>query len=102
MYTTAMSPIDATTLLLSVTVATVVFGGLITVRAYQAYRRTASPSLRALAAGIALLTAGALVAGVAHQVTGLTLAESVAVQSTVSAAGFGFLLHALAPLDPGR
>ena len=75
--------------------ATFVFGGAVTVLAVRAYRRTGSPALRALAVGIGLLTAGALLGGTLHQVAGLGLRTSVTVQSVATAVGFAVLTYSL-------
>lgn len=74
---------------------TLVCGGLVTLMAYRAYQRTASPALRSLAVGLCLVTAGALIAGALHQVVGAPLATGVAVQSAFTATGFAFLAYSL-------
>ena len=75
--------------------ATLIFGGAVTVLALKAFRRTGSPALRALAAGIGLLTVGALLGGTLHQVAGLGLRRSVLVQSVATAVGFAVLTYSL-------
>ena len=74
---------------------TLVFGGVLTYLSYKAFRRTDSCALRALTVGIALLTGGALLGGVLHQIGGLTLEYSVSVQSVFTALGFGVMTYSL-------
>lgn len=74
---------------------TLVCGGLVTLLAARAYRRTGSPALGALAAGLGFVTVGALVAGALHQLVGLDLATGVSVQSTFTATGFAIMAYSL-------
>lgn len=90
-----VAPDMTAALLVAAKTATLVFGGIITVLAVRAYRRTGSPALRALALGIGLLTAGALVGGALHQLLGLSLEIGVLVQSCFTAVGFGVLTYSL-------
>lgn len=89
-----------TVVLVAAKTATLVFGGALTVLSYKAYRRTGSPALRALALGIGLLMAGAIVGGLLHQVVGLGLEESVSVQSVVTAVGFAVMTYSLFAAEP--
>jgi hypothetical protein len=82
-------------LLVAAQTATLVFGGVITFLAFRAFRRTGSPALRALAIGIGLLTAGALVGGILHQLLGVALELGVVVQSVFTAVGFAVLTYSL-------
>ena len=82
-------------LLVAAQTATLVFGGVITFLAVRAYRRTGSPALRALSIGIGLLTVGALVGGVLHQLFEVQLETGVVVQSVCTAAGFAFITFSL-------
>lgn len=82
---------------------TLTFGAILTWLSYRAFLRTRAPALRALAAGIGLLTAGALLGGVVHQIVGSPVLAGVAVQGVFSAAGFAVLtysLYAEGPTDP--
>ena len=85
---------------------TLACGGLVTLLAGRAYRRTGSPALRALAAGLGLVTVGSLTAGVLHQFLGTPFETSVAVQSVFTAVGFAVLAYSLyarwAPSDAGK
>lgn len=71
------------------------FGSGITYIAYKAHRRTAAPSLRALAFGFGIVTLGALFAGIAHQVLGVALKSGVLINSFLTALGFGIVLYSL-------
>jgi hypothetical protein len=51
--------------------------------------------LRALAAGIGLLTVGALIGGALHQFLGLSLGLSVTIQSVCTAVGFAVMTYSL-------
>jgi hypothetical protein len=86
---------ETTLVLAAAKAATLVFGGLVTLMSFRAYRRTGSPALRALMVGIGLVTAGAILGGVLHQVLDLELETSVAVQSIFTAIGFGVLTYSL-------
>jgi len=74
---------------------TLVCGGLITFLSFRAYRRTNSPSLRALAIGIGFVTVGALVAGGVHLFFNVELAMGIVVQSSFNAFGFAILAYSL-------
>jgi len=90
------NPTFDTTFVLALTkAATLVFGTLLTYLSWRAYRRTGAPALRALAAGIGLVTAGAVVGGILHQFVDIDLVVAVSVQSVFTAAGFAFLTYSL-------
>jgi uncharacterized protein (DUF3084 family) len=72
-----------------------VLGGLITLLARRAARRTGSGALRWFAVGFAIITVGALLGGALDWIAGLPLATVVLVESVLWAAGFGVLAHAL-------
>lgn len=74
---------------------TLLFGGTITLLSYRAYRRTRSAPLRALTVGIGLVTGGAFLGGLLHQVVGIPLRLSVSVQSVFTAVGFAVLTYSL-------
>lgn len=82
-------------MLVAAKTATFVFGGIITVLAVRAFRRTGSPAIRALAIGVGLLTVGALIGGVIHQLLDLPLETGVLVQSAFTATGFAVLTYSL-------
>ena len=74
---------------------TLVCGGLVTLYAARAYRRTGSPALRALSSGLGLVTIGALLAGALHQLFGVAFSTGVGIQSTFNAVGFAVLAYSL-------
>jgi branched-subunit amino acid ABC-type transport system permease component len=87
--------IEATLVLAVAKAATLVFGGLVTLMSFRAYRRTGSPALRALMVGIGLVTTGAILGGLLHQFVGLPLETSVSVQSIFTAIGFAVLSYSM-------
>lgn len=74
---------------------TLALGGTITYFAFEAYRRTNAPALRALAVGFGLVTAGTVLGGVVHQLTGLSIEGGVVAESAFTALGFGVLTYSL-------
>lgn len=74
---------------------TLVLGGLITLLALRAYRRTGARELRALAVGFGIVTLGAVLAGVIDVVLGARFQVSVLVQSVVTAIGFAVIAYSL-------
>jgi uncharacterized membrane protein YeaQ/YmgE (transglycosylase-associated protein family) len=74
---------------------TLICGGLVTLLAARAYRRTGATALGALAAGLGFITVGALVAGVLHQLFDVGFAAGVSVQSLFTAAGFAIMAYSL-------
>lgn len=70
-------------------------GGFVTLLARRAYLRTGLVSLHALALGLGIVTAGALVGGVIFHTTQAVLSSAIAVQSTISAIGFTVLAYSL-------
>ena len=74
---------------------TLLLGGLITYYAYQAYQRTESRALGALAVGFGVVTLGALTAGVVDQFTGYGRAGALVLESALTLVGFGIILYSL-------
>jgi hypothetical protein len=74
---------------------TLLLGSLITFLSLKAYRRTGSPALRALGIGFGLITVGALLAGVGHQFTSLSLAQSIVIESALTFFGFAVIVYSL-------
>lgn len=70
-------------------------GGLISYLSYKAYRRTKTPALRALAIGFGIVTLGALFAGVAHQLLGVSLTMGVFINSILTMIGFVIITYSL-------
>jgi hypothetical protein len=75
--------------------AILLLGGSITYYALRAFERTGDPSLRALAIGFGVVTVGALVGGVSHQLVGADLAVGIAINSLLTAAGFAVIVYSL-------
>lgn len=75
--------------------AILLLGGSITYYALRAYDRTGDPSLRALAVGFGVVTVGALIGGVSHQIIGADLVVGIAINSLLTAAGFGVIVYSL-------
>ncbi|EMA66477.1 hypothetical protein C461_10568 [Halorubrum aidingense JCM 13560] len=75
--------------------AILLLGGSITYYALRAYGRTGDPSLRALSIGFGIVTVGALIGGVSHQIIGTDLAVGIAIDSLLTAVGFGVIVYSL-------
>jgi hypothetical protein len=75
--------------------AILLLGGSITYYALQAYRRTGDPSLRALAIGFGIVTAGALLGGFFHQILEVDFAIGIAINSVSMAIGFAVIVYSL-------
>ncbi|WP_135663675.1 DUF7521 family protein [Halorhabdus rudnickae] len=78
---------------------TLLLGGLITFLAYRAYRRTHSQSLGALAAGFAVVTLGALLAGISDLIVELPIQQTLLLESTLTAGGFAVIVYSLYTSD---
>ena len=72
-----------------------ILGSGITYIAYKAHRRTKSPSLRALAFGFGVVTIGALLAGIAHQLLGVGLRTGILINSVLTVFGFAIIIYSL-------
>ena len=72
-----------------------VLGGGITFIAYKAHRRTRAPALRALAVGFGIITLGALLAGIAHQLLGVALQTGVLINGLLVAIGLAIIMYSL-------
>ncbi|WP_144922664.1 DUF7521 family protein [Halorubrum salsamenti] len=75
--------------------AILALGGSITYYALRAYGRTGNPSLRALGIGFGIVTIGALIGGVSHQIIGSSLAVGIAINSLLTSIGFGVIVYSL-------
>ena len=84
-----------TSLVVALKTVTLLLGGLITFFAFKAYRRTDSPALRALALGFGVVTLGAFLAGIAHQIIGVGEGLVLVIESGLTAAGFGVIMYSL-------
>ena len=75
--------------------AILLLGGSITFYALRAFRRTGDPSLRALGIGFGVVTVGALIGGVSHQIIRADLAVGIAIDSLLTAIGFAVIVYSL-------
>ena len=71
------------------------FGALIAYHAFTAYRRTQEPTFRMLAVGFGILTLGAFLGGVTHQILGIGLVEGVLVEAVFVLIGFMLIAYSL-------
>lgn len=83
------------TVVVALKTVTLALGGLITLFAYRAYRRTRANPLGLLAVGFATVTLGSLLAGAAHQAFGLDSGLVLTIESALTAVGFGVILYSL-------
>lgn len=81
--------------IVAVKAVTFVLGALVTYLAFKAYRQTGASSLQALAIGFGVVTLGSALAGVAHQLLGVSLPVGVFVQSLLTAVGFAVITYSL-------
>lgn len=86
-------PID--TAIIAVKTVILVLGSGVTYIAYKAYRRTRTASLRVLAVGFGIITLGALLAGIAHQVFGVSFESGILINSLLVALGLAVILYSL-------
>jgi len=84
-----------TTAVIALKTLTLLLGGLITLLAYRAYRRTQSRSLGALAGGFAIVTLGAFTAGVSDQIVNLPIEQTLVLESALTAGGFAIIVYSL-------
>jgi len=75
--------------------AILLLGGSITYYAIRAFERTGDPSLRALGIGFGIVTVGALVGGVSHQIIRTDLAVGIVINSLLTAVGFAVIVYSL-------
>lgn len=89
-----MNP-DLTTAIVGLKTLTLVLGGMITLYAYRAYRRTGSSSLRILSVGFGTVTIGVLLAGIVDQLLPVAPDAALVVESLFTIIGFGTILVSL-------
>lgn len=87
--------ITGSAVVVAVKTITLVLGATITYFALKAYRRTKSPALRALTVGFSLVTTGAVIGGIIHQFSGLSLRNAVLTESLFIMGGFLVLTYSL-------
>ena len=74
---------------------TLILGGLITYFSWKAYRRTRAPSLRALAVGFGIVTAGLVAAGVGNLLFDVPTLFSVFFESVLTTVGLAVIVYSL-------
>lgn len=89
-----MMHLSTVTLVVAKTVV-LVCGAVLTTLTYRAYSRTRSAAMRALTLGIGLMTVGGVLAGSLHQLAGVAVATSTAVESVFMALGFAVMTYSL-------
>lgn len=82
-------------LILGFKTLTLVLGGLITLLAYRAYRRTGDRALGLLSLGFAIVTCGTFLAGVADQVLRADFQIGLLIESALIAVGFLVIVYSL-------
>ncbi|RBI59393.1 hypothetical protein DMJ13_22470 [halophilic archaeon] len=70
-------------------------GSGITYIAFKAYRRTETPSLRALGVGFGVITLGVLLAGIAHQLLSVSFQMGILINSILVAIGLAIIMYSL-------
>lgn len=83
------------TAIIAIKTAILLLGSGVTIIAYKAYRRTRTASLRVLAIGFGIITLGALLAGIAHQLFGVSLEAGILINSLLVAIGLAVILYSL-------
>lgn len=74
-----------------------VFGGVVVYYAYRAYGRTKSQAMLLMGIGFAIVTIGALVAGILYNfVAGTALDTVITLQAYAQALGFFIIVYSLA------
>ncbi len=92
-----MSPHETTTpiAIIALKTLTLLLGGLITLLAYRAYRRTGARPLWYLSVGFGIVTLGSLLAGVVDQVLQAGFQLGQLVESAMVALGFAVIVYSL-------
>ncbi|WP_306054229.1 DUF7521 family protein [Natronococcus wangiae] len=72
-----------------------IVGSVITYFAFKAYRRTRQPALGYLAGGFGIVTLGFVLAGVLHEILGVSLETGVLLESLLVLAGFLVIAYSL-------
>nr|WP_233340459.1 hypothetical protein [Haloprofundus sp. MHR1] len=70
-------------------------GSGITYIAFRAYRNTGAPALRVLGIGFGVITFGALLAGIAHQILSVSLQMGILINSILVAIGLAIVFYSL-------
>lgn len=83
------------TIIVALKTVILLLGSGVTYIAYRAFRRTEADSLRVLAIGFGTITLGALLAGVANQLLGVTVKQGIIINSALVAVGLAVILYSL-------
>lgn len=82
-------------LLVVVKVFALVLGGVVSLMAYRAYRRTRMPGLQYFAVGLAVITLGTVLVGAFHHLGGASVTLGMVLESVIICAGFGVMIVGL-------
>lgn len=83
------------TVIIALKTIILVLGSGVTYIAVKAHRRTGAKSLRFLAIGFGTITLGALLAGIANQILGVTLEQGIIINSLLVAIGLAIVMYSL-------
>lgn len=83
------------TVILALKTLTLVLGGVITLLAYRAYRRTGDRPLFLLSIGFGIVTFGSLLAGIVDQILNFGFQFGQLVETALLAAGFAVIVYSL-------
>ena len=72
-----------------------IFGVIVVYSAAKGYSKRRSGAMLFLALGFALVTAGAIAAGILFELAGTDLLAAEAVQATAQACGFGIIVYSM-------
>lgn len=87
--------VAVTTAIIIVKTVILLLGSGVTYIAYKAHRRTGTDSLRILSIGFGIITLGALLAGIANQILGVSLEQGILINSLLVALGLGIIMYSL-------
>jgi hypothetical protein len=87
---------DALIVLLGVVkISALVLGGIVSVLAYRAYRRTQIEGLQFFAVGLLVITIGTVLVGILHHVFGIPSVQGMLFESLVACGGFLVMIYGL-------
>lgn len=86
---------EITPILVALKTISLVLGATITLFAYRAYRRTGATALGALSLGFAVVTVGALTAGVLERLFAVEPTIALTIDSALTALGFVIIVYSL-------
>ncbi|EMA42805.1 DUF7521 family protein [Halococcus saccharolyticus] len=88
-----MEPLVA--LVVVVKLVALVLGGVVSVLAYRAYRRTRIAGLQYFSVGLLVITLGTVLVGVFHHFLGVPTTMGMLLESVIVCAGFGVMIVGL-------